>query len=224
MKEGLAMNRERLRRILLLIAGPVFIFPIGIVTCFLFGSYEGDEIGHLQKIPLFLQGSTDMGGSDLFAATMASYIVFGFLGSVYLTLALARFPSMGMLKDVVRSVWILKYHIALFFIFGQINIAYDSHIRPNDFRNMFLLASLLFGASILWVAFLHCRPLRLRLRLTLAPVFIVLWLILGGDGTTAKAGQVLNAGENPVNRPRSIRHGIMLGWHKVCDDLLGDVN
>lgn len=214
----------KLRKFLLLLSGPLLMLPIGILTCLLSGSYESEEIGHLQKIPLFLQGSTDMGGSDLFAATMASYVVFGVLGALYLTLRLSDYPPTNVLKDLVRSVWHLKYHIVLFLFFGRFNISmYDSLIRPNDFRNMFLLASLVYAASISWIVFLRRRSLRLRLRLALAPAFIVLWLILGSDGTTTKAGQVLYAGENPEERSRGIRHGIMLAWHRFCDDLLGDV-
>ena len=60
-------------------------------------------------------------------------------------------------------------------------------------------------------------------RVLAAPLVIALWLIVGSDGTTAKASQVLTAGVNPEESPRGIRHGIMLGWHRLCDRALGDI-
>ncbi|MBY0280463.1 hypothetical protein K2Z84_34445 [Candidatus Binatia bacterium] len=57
----------------------------------------------------------------------------------------------------------------------------------------------------------------------IAPAFIVLWLIVGGDGNTAKAGQVLLSGEDPVVASRGFRHGAMLRWHELCDRILGDI-
>ncbi len=63
----------------------------------------------------------------------------------------------------------------------------------------------------------------MSVKLLLAPVVIYAWVWMGVDGTTLKAGQVLLAGQNPVEQPQSARHGVMIGWHRLCDALLGDV-
>jgi hypothetical protein len=206
------------------LTGPMSLLPLGILIFLLFGTYDSGEIGHLQSIPLFLQGSTDLFGSCLFAATMASYVVFGLTASIYLTLRLAEArPADMLIKDIARGIWSLKYHIALFTVFGLAPVkTFDSLIRPNDFRNMFALACVLYTGSFLLSLGLFRMQLPIRKRLVLGPALLVLWIVVGSDGTTAKAGQILYAGENPETSPRGKRHGLMLEWHRICDGSLGD--
>ena len=205
--------------------GPLSLIPVGIILVMLFGSYTSEEIGHLQAIPMFLQGSTDWGGSLTFAIVMAAYITFGVSGSLYLTLRLAKVAPQGkFFADFARSLWFLKYHWVALFVLNVHTIDYDRRIDPNDFRNMFLLASCIYLLSIVLIIVLYrLRRLNLWHRLVLSPLFMVAWLLLGSDGTTAKAGQVLNAGVDPQWIPRSTRHRVMLEWHRLCDDVLGDV-
>lgn len=206
------------------ISHPAAIVPIAVITSLWFGRYSPQQITELQEVPLFLQGSRDMGGSDLFAATMALYVVFGVLGAFYLTFALSDLPTLHPWPlELPRALWILKWHVAAFVFGGTSNWEYDSRIGPNDFRNMFLFVSLLYAGSILLVVAVSRTNLSLPARLTLAPGVICLWLVVGSDGNTAKAGQVVMAGQDPRPVARSIRHGLMLRWHEVCDSLLGDL-
>jgi hypothetical protein len=52
---------------------------------------------------------------------------------------------------------------------------------------------------------------------------MILWYSVGSDGTTAKAGQILLAGQDPQPIVRSTRHAIMLKWHGMIDGLLGNM-
>jgi hypothetical protein len=199
------------------------IVPIAIVVAAYFGRYTPQQITELQEVPLFLQGSTDMGGSDLFAATVALYVVFGVLGAVRLTIRLADLPdSAGLLERLVFSVRVLALHAILFVVGGTSLFGYDTRITPNDFRNMFLLALLLYTLSVLWVVVLSRTSWNRWLKLSAGLLFVTAWLIVGSDGNTAKAGQVLQAGQDPAPLVRSGRHALMLSWHRTCDELLGD--
>lgn len=218
---------ENARRLKLaaLATGPLSLVPVGAILFYLFGRYGGAEIGHLQSIPYFLQGSTDWGGSNLFAVSTAAYLVFGVLASIYLTLRLAeRVPAPTFWGDLKGALWLLKFHLLLFLIAGpELAYSYDGRVTPNDFRNLLLLVFLLYGLTVVGIVALYRRGASLPVRLSLAPALLVAWLIVGIDGNTAKAGQVLNAGIDPDWTPRSPLHAVMLGWHRLCDGVLGDV-
>src|SRR5204863_4672074 len=132
-------------------------------------------------------------------------------------------PATASFAERLRGgAWRLSLHWTCF-LFGGLGWSYDRWVKPNDLRNMFLLAVLVFAASSLWVTWLSRRAIPRRARLLAAPLMIILWLIVGSDGTTTKAGQVLNSGVNPQETPRGLRHGVMLGWHRLCDGVLGDL-
>jgi hypothetical protein len=71
---------------------PFLLPPIIVLVAAVFGSFGSEDIGHKQTIPLFLQGSTDLGGSNIFSATVALYVVCGILGTVQLTMYLDLLP------------------------------------------------------------------------------------------------------------------------------------
>jgi len=208
-----------------LATGPWALLPVGLVLALLFGRYDGADIGHLQSIPLFLQGSTNHGGSLLFALSTAAYWTFGVLAALHLTLRLAeRPPAPSFGRDLARALSILKFHLVPFLLAGPaLSYVYDGRVAPNDFRNVYLLALVLYLLTIVGVVALYRGGAGLGLRLGVAPLLLLVWLIVGIDGNTAKAGQVLNAGVDPAWAPRSPLHGAMLSWHRACDGILGDV-
>lgn len=213
----------RWARPLLWITHPWAILPISTVVGAYFGRYSPEQITGLQEVPLFLQGSTDMGGSDTFAATVALYVTFGPLGAVYATLRMytqASRPSY--LADVRRALRDLRFHVFFFVVGGTACWGYDARIGPNDFRNMFFFALLVYSASVAIVTALARSRLPLAVRLVAAPMVVYGWLWLGWDGNTAKAGQILSSDQDPAFHPRSAKHKVMLAWHQVCDRLLGD--
>ena len=212
-------------RLLCFLSHPLLIVPLAVPVALYFGRYTPQQITELQQVPLFLQGSTDYGGSNLFAGTLALYVVFGVLGSLYLTLALDRNIVAGsLLATCARALWILRYHILLFILGGTACFDNDIRITPNDFRNLFLWIILLSSFSAMLIVALYRARVRLDLRLALAPLFIAFWLLLGSDGNTAKAGQIRQSGEDPVPTARSARHAAMLAWHRWCDRRLGDID
>ena len=205
--------------------GPVGILPIAFLVAWVVGgvAYTPPEASLKPEAMLFLQGSTDLGGGCLFAATMALYVVFGVLAAIYLTLKLDERPAAGFRRDFVRALIVLKWHLLAFVVGGLANIPYDGFVLENDFRNMFLLAALIYALSVALVVALRQLRFGLGARLALSPLWVFVWLIVGSDGTTPRAGQLVNSGVDPVVSARGVRHGLMLKWHQACDSVLGDI-
>ena len=223
MRAGRALPRQGAARSL---TGPCAIVPLGVFAAAVVGLaiYEPPELhGDLER-HLFLQGSTDLGGGTTFAAVVALYVLFGFTAAWHLVLVLARrppIPSFG--RALLAALWTLKFHLLVFAVAGTAPWSYDARVAPNDFRNLFLLAACVYAASIVWIVVLRNLRLPLPARLALAPLFTALWLVVGSDGNTARAGQHVCAGQNPHPIVRGARHGLMLRWHRLCDDALGDI-
>jgi len=220
---GIRMPRQGIARLL---TGPLMIIPQGLIVAIAVGGfiYNPPEIhGHLER-HIFLQGSTDLGGGCLFAGTIALYVVFGFTSAWHLTITLsASDNATSFWRTILKAFWILKFHILAFIIGGAANIGYDARITPNDFQNMFLFAGVIYILSILFICALHLTRFRLRLKLASAPLFAVLWLLIGSDGNTQRAGQLVQAGQDPQAIVRGKRHAVMVSWHKLCDATFGDI-
>ena len=216
-----------LRAVAIFLLGPGMLLPMGFVVAWLVGGvlYTPPEMTGKLEHMLFFQGSTDLGDGCFFAATMALYIYFGFTAAGYLTLRLSEAPPAQTFgADLRRALWLLRFHIAAFLIGGMGNIGADGRVTPNDFRNMFLFVGVLYTGSIFLIVLLRRSMKSTAVRLLMAPALIVLWLIVGSDGNTARAGQLVQSGQDPQSIVRSVRHGIMLVWHRGCDALLGDVD
>ena len=206
--------------------GPWMIIPTGVAFTWLSLLVYGDppEIHRHLERALFLQGSTDWGGGCLFAATIGLYVTFGFTAAWYLVLNLnSGLPPVSFGRTLIKSLWFLKFHIIAFIIGGTANWGYDAYVTPNDFRNMFMLAALIYALTVLLIVTLYSMRLSTPIRLILAPIFTVIWLIVGSDGNTARAGQLVFSGQDPQPIIRGTRHAIMLSWHHVCDSLMGDI-
>lgn len=210
-------------RALFIVSRPLAILPVAIVVAAYFGRYSPEQITGLQEVPLFLQGNTDMGGSDIFSATIAMYVAFGLLGAIYVTLQMHIRPRAESYLVALRSnLWELRFHVVFFVIGGTACFEYDSLLRPNDFRNMFLFALLIYSLSVVVVTAIGRMTMTLWRRVLVAPLVVYFWLWLGWDGNTSKAGQILSSGQDPAFEPRSTKHRVMLAWHPACDRVLGD--
>ena len=219
----------RLRKLLLLTLGPVGILPLGIFV-FLFVTriinYSPPEVTLKLEEYLFLQGNTDEAGGMGFAIWVSSYIFFGITASIYLTLKLEdRKLESGITKELFNIVQILWAHIVIFLLVGLLPVVmgYDTRVTPNDFRNMFLFVATIYCLTVFLVAVLRKLSDKEWVRLVFAPTFIFIWLIIGADGNTLRAGQLVQAGQDPKPVIRGIRHGIMMSWHRLCDNLLGEI-
>ena len=220
------MKKLTAKQIVTFLLGPWMIIPTGVVFALLSLFIYGDppEIhGNLERA-VFLQGNTDMGGGCLFAATVGLYVTFGFTAAWYLVLKMQESTTpVSFSRDLLKSLWHLKFHIIAFIIGGTANLSYDARVTPNDFRNMFLLAGLIYFLTVSAIVGMNRLHLPLSARLALAPVFTIVWLITGSDGITARAGQLVQSGQDPKPVTRSSRHAIMLSWHHLCDSALGDI-
>lgn len=224
MRLGAALPRQGSLRVL---TGPLLIIPLGLLIAIFTGRflYVPPEITGRPEHLLFLQGSTDWGGGCLFAGLVSLYVSFGFTAAWHLALALRDLPApLPFGKALLKSLWILKFHLLLFIVAGTAPWGYDARVTPNDFRNIFLFAALVYALSILWIVSLRGVRLSTPARLALAPLFTVLWLVLGSGGNTARAGQIVHAGQDPQPLTRGARHGAMLAWHHLCDGVLGDIH
>ena len=204
------------------LTGPLMIVPQAFAVAGLVGGilYEPPEIHRQLGMHIFFQGNTDWGGGCLFAGTVALYVAFGFTAAWYLVLKKPSVPS-SFGRDLLKAFWSLKFHIVAFIIGGTANLGYDARVTPNDFRNMFVLAGVVYTCSVLVIVWFNRLNLPLSVRLAVAPLFTILWLIVGSDGNTARAGQLVQSGQDPEWKPRGSRHRIMLGWHQACDTVLG---
>ena len=223
MRLGAALPRQDFIRTM---TGPLLVIPAGLAVAVFTGFYlyVPPEISGRPEHLLFLQGNTDLGGGCLFAAMVALYVFFGFTAAWQLTLKLQESPAPAPFgKSVLKSLWILKFHLLLFITAAPCLWPYDARVTPNDFRNLSLLAALLYILAILWICALRNLRLAVSVRLALAPLFTVLWLIVGADGNTARAGQIVQAGQDPRPLVRGSRHRVMLAWHRLCDSTLGDL-
>src|SRR6188768_495905 len=113
-----ARELPRWAKILLFISRPAMIAPVTILVAAWFGSYSIPEVVLAKDIPFFLQGSTDYGGSNIFAATVALYVTFGILGAIYLVLVNRGVTQKGFAADIGSNVWRLRYHILVFLAGG----------------------------------------------------------------------------------------------------------
>lgn len=221
---GTRMPRQGAARLL---TGPLMIIPQGLIVAIAIGVfiYEPPEMhGHLER-HIFLQGNTDWGGGCLFAGTIALYVVFGFTSAWYLMLTLSASDHVrSFWRTTIRAFWILKFHILAFVIGGTAFIAdYDVGVTPNDFRNMFLFAGTIYLLSLFLICTLHMSRLSPRLKLAFAPLFTILWLIVGSDGNTQRAGQLVQSGQDPQPIVRGRRHAVMVSWHRLCNRTFGDI-
>lgn len=223
MRLGAALPRQGAARIL---TGPLLIIPQGLLIGIAIGTfiYAPPEMhGDLER-HLFLQGNTDWGGGCLFAGIISLYVAFGFTAAWHLALALQDLPaSVSFGRALRRALWILEFHVLLFIVAGTACWPYDARVAPNDFRNLFLFAALIYGLTLLWIVAIRNLRMPLSARMALAPLFTVLWLIVGSDGNTARAGQLVQSGQDPQPIVRGVRHGIMLAWQRGCDAVFGDV-
>ncbi len=203
---------------------PRMILPLAFTIAFIFGGfiYEWPEFSGNYEQYIFFQGSIDMGGACLFAGILSVYLFFGFTAGWYLVLKLEEITEQSFIKIIVNGLMILKYHILAFVVGSTITRGYDALVTPNDFRNMFLFAGLLYSLSFLNICILHKLSINRMLKLILAPTFIFFWIVIGSDGNTARAGQLVSSEKNPTYIIRGKRHAFMMSWHTLCDSAFGD--
>ncbi len=144
---------KRFIQTLTFLCGPWMILPVGFMVLSYGYKLSNNGIGEAHGIQLFLDGSSDWGGTSLFAATLCAYLVFGFLASWHLTLRLAStsLPS-RFLSKFIMSIYFLIPHFILFF----------GSFSPGNWRPRFSKHGSL-GNPVIPVFHLNDRPLELYL-------------------------------------------------------------
>lgn len=207
--------------------GPWMLLPWTVIVTYLFLQiFQTPEMSHDYEKYIFFQGSIDWGEAAIFANTILLYIFFGVTAALYLTLKLEELSSKLSLSSLfVKSLNVLKWHIICFVISGIIFLPLDSQSASNDFRNMFLFLCAIYILNLIFIIFLKKYvTLKNYLKLAIAPFFIMLWIVIGSDGNTPRAGQFVSSNKGYVYQTRGIRHCIMMKWHRLCDSIFGDIN
>ena len=219
---------SRGERVLLVLTGPWMMLPwcfaVAFVAAPVLSSVIPTECSKMPEALLFFQGSDDEGGSLGFALLAAFLAFFAATIPVHLSLRLRAFARpAGFGRRVGRSllvalpfavpfVWILS--LLLFTLFKG-----SPWHRPvaNDFDLLALLltAGAVCAAGLLWTAALDGTKLAPRAKTGLAPLFALVWFVLAGDGQTPRAGQMIQAGWEPLPAVRGARHGAMLAWRRA---------
>lgn len=190
--------------------------------------YTPEEITELQKVPLILQGGTDYGGSNMFAAYVFGHIFFGILACLSLTLLLNKSASPSNIRSFLSSRFVMTGYVAMFlcanlyFIVGGVALLLlgvdDLHLNYFicDYVQVFVLISLTYLLSYFLIVALSSSNLRLGAKCLLSPIFFVIFVMVGSTGITPKAGQILQSYQIPEYRPNSLRHRILLPIHDLC--------
>jgi len=197
--------------------GPAGLLPIIILIMLFSPKYSPQELTELQKVPFIFQGGTDYGGSNIYATTLLILLFLGGTATLFLTLGLHNYPSTYLLKSVHYSFSLLKYHFFTFLLVGGF-FAYEAPFSYFDCEifSVFLIAFIAYTISVVFIVWLHKRRFPLPIKIVLAPLIIILWILLSIDGTTFKAGQILQAGELPHQRFRSIAHALVTVPQCIC--------
>jgi hypothetical protein len=209
-----------------LLTGPLGIVPIALLVAF--GTDVLIESSFNMILPpgrvSFLRGSDDYGCSNLFAAATALYVAFGFLASWHLTLRLSEAaPAANALRDLLRALGILKFHLAAFVVGGWMFSEGGGcdRLHGSDFRNTFLLASVVFALTMGTTVWLYRWRRPEAVRLLLGPAAVLVWVFLGADGMTPKTWAQPSATQVTVNTV-SRRHALMWEWYQFCERTFGE--
>ena len=178
--------------------------------------FEPDQITWKREIPLIMQGSSDWGGSNIYAAYVFGHFIFGAMGCLLLTRIAARGES--------AKVWtrVLVGLVVAYLWLNHELFDYLASTAPGDFfeRCDFFQAGVLFAlayvGSCLWIAVLaRARAVRLGLKYLLSPLILGVLYLVGQWGISPKAGREL---EQTVSdyRPNSRPHAAMLDLHRHC--------
>ena len=187
--------------------------------------YSPSEITELQAVPLILQGGTDSGGSNIFAGYVAGCFLFGLIAS-FLLLSLKLYPKYGstfrnILLGFIFAFLLSNLPYLLEFFSGCLGVPkLTMGARPYyfvcDYIQIFVLFSLAYLLSVLWIWFLSKRVKSYFLQYLLCPLVLVLLFVLADTGITPKVGKNLNSGVIPDYSSHSLKHSWLLNLHRVC--------
>jgi len=226
---------SRGERVLLVLTGPWMIVPWLFVLYFLtlplVAALPAETTGLPERM-LFFQGSDDWGGSMMFALTASALAFFAVTIPLHLSLRLRTFvrPA-GFARRLGRAL-LAALPFAVPFLWLLVNDLIwrckEGHSEWHvpvagdlDLLAILLVAATVCAAGLVWVAALDGSRLPPRARTWLAPLFALVWFVLASDGQTPRAGQMIQAGWEPLPAVRGARHAAMLAWRRAVLAPLG---
>jgi len=220
---------SRGERVLLVLTGPWMIVPWLFVLYFLtlplVAALPAETSGLPERL-LFFQGSDDWGGSMMFALTASALAFFAVTIPLHLSLRLRAFvrPA-GFARRLGRAL-LAALPFAVPFLWLLVNDLIwrckEGHSEWHvpvagalDLLAILLVAATVCAAGLVWGAALGGSRLSPRARTWLAPLFALVWFVLASDGQTPRAGQMIQAGWEPLPAVRGARHAAMLAWRRA---------
>lgn len=239
-------NLTRFERVVLFFTGPWMILPLGWAlvrlgdNLFYWRELLPAERTRRPEVLPFFQGSNDLGGVGYGIAALA-LAVFAVTAAWHLSLRLRAFHErVGFGRRVGRAFAVMSPFFAVFLAatvfvvaetvldrlggrdgLGRAGLFVAGPSTDADIAVVFLTAAAVYALSVLFVAWLDGTRLRGPVKTLLAPAVAVLWFVLGADGQTPRAGQMLEASWEPLPAVRGARHGAMVAWNDLCLALLG---
>ena len=226
-KESDLTKLSRGERVLLVLTGPWMILPGLVVLYFLtlplVAALPAETSGLPERL-LFFQGSDDWGGSMMFALWAAALAFFAVTIPLHLSLRLRAFvrPAgfarrlgralLAALPFICLFLWTLCYDLVWL---RKEDLLYVITAGDLDPLALLLVAATVCAAGLVWVAALDGSRLSPRARTWLAPLFALVWFVLASDGQTPRAGQMIQAGWEPLPAVRGARHTAMLAWRRA---------
>ena len=226
-KESDLAKLSRGERVLLVLTGPWMILPGLVVLYFLtlplVATLPAETSGLPERL-LFFQGSDDWGGSMMFALWAAALAFFAVTIPLHLSLRLRAFvrPA-GFARRLGRALLAALPFICLFLWtlcnglvwLRKEDLLYVITAGDLDPLALLLVAATVCAAGLIWVAALDGSRLSPRARTWHAPLFALVWFVLASDGQTPRAGQMIQAGWEPLSAVRGARHAAMLAWRRA---------
>ncbi|MBP5542917.1 MAG: hypothetical protein ILM98_02485 [Kiritimatiellae bacterium] len=212
---------------LLVLTGP-WMIPIWGILCVLYAIYGIAVPAEEYRCPdwnLFFQGDTDWGGGKEYAATALVLLLFSIIGPIHVILRFNLFYApCRYFRRLARTLRIALPFFIVFLVaaYKTIEWVVGSWKRsPQEFCSAeWDVIPLIFSAllvnivSVAWVSLLEGFRISRRRKLLLAPIAAYLWFALAAGGQTPRAGQMLEAGWEPLPAVRGVRHQMMLTWHR----------
>ena len=198
----------------------------------IFFVFSPQEVTELQKVPLILQGGTDLGGSNIYAAYVTGHTFFGLLWCLSFSLMLNTSASTKnkLLNFVTNRYVILGYFVAFLLVNAPMLNLFTMYTMEApgsypeftdkyfvcDYFQTFLLFAICYLSSFLMIFTLSRTKISFLKQLLLLPSILILFIFLAKDGITPKAGQVVQQYVVPKDTPNSSAHSAFIEIHKLC--------
>lgn len=218
----------------LVLTGP-WMIPVWGSLCVLYSAVGIAVPAEFYRCPnwnLFFQGDTDWAGGKIYASAAFALLFFAIIGPIHAILRLkAGYTHSRYLRRLAKTMWIALPFFIVFLAVAWIMVGsvFDAWQRsPWEFCSpewdiipLFFSALVVNMASVAWVPALEGFRIPYRRKLFLAPMAAYIWFALASGGQTPRAGQMLEAGWEPLPAVRGARHQIMLTWHRHVLSLFG---